>query len=447
MSDPGAVLALAARSAERDGVSRLARRRYSLSVEQSRLAIISLHFPPEPSGNAPYVGELAGALARAGRSVRAVVGHPHYPGWAFLPGYGQWHRVEHPAENLEVHRVRHYLPHPPRGVKRLLSELSFGLRAVFEPWGNPDVVLLVSPALFASAIACLRVRFTPSRPALVVWVQDLYTLGLAETHTGGGLSAKVSRWVEGSVMRAADRVVTIHPRFKSFVTEALGASSSNVEVVRNWTHLAERPETDRAAARTRHGWGASEVVVLHAGNMGTKQGLQNVVEAARMADTTGAPVRFVLMGDGSKRAELESSANGVQHIQFIKPLPEEEFQNALRAADILLVNELPGVSGMSVPSKLTSYFDAGRPVLAATDPGGITASEIQLSGGGIAVPAGDPSALVEGAVSLGSDPDLMRSLGEKGRQFRVEHLSQGAAISAFERIFAEAIADRQEHQA
>ena len=53
---------------------------------------------------------------------------------------------------------------------------------------------------------------------------------------------------------------------------------------------------------------------------------------------------------------------------------------------MLLVNELPGVAHMAMPSKLTSYFQAGKPVLAATDEGGFTAKEIALSG------AGDPGA-------------------------------------------------------
>jgi hypothetical protein len=47
-------------------------------------------------------------------------------------------------------------------------------------------------------------------------------------------------------------------------------------------------------------------VVLHAGNMGAKQALGNVIEASRLAAQRDEPVLFVLMGYGSQRAELEA---------------------------------------------------------------------------------------------------------------------------------------------
>src|SRR5690606_33378551 len=137
-----------------------------------------------------------------------------------------------------------------------------------------------------------------------------------------------------------------------------------------------------------------ELVVLHAGNQGAKQGLENVVEAARAADAQGAPVRFVLLGDGSRRAALQAAASGIRSIQLVDPLPEDRFPAALAAADVLLVNELAGLAEMSVPSKLTSYFDAGRAVLAATSAGSTTAHEIQASGAGVRVDAEDPQALL-----------------------------------------------------
>ena len=101
--------------------------------------------------------------------------------------------------------------------------------------------------------------------------------------------------------------------------------------------------------------------------MGVKQGLENVVEAARLADSQlDNRVNFILMGDGNQRSALEIRAKGIRSLQFLDPVPDEQFQSMLADSDVLLVNERPGVEEMSVPSKLTSYFSAGVPVLAAT---------------------------------------------------------------------------------
>lgn len=190
------------------------------------------------------------------------------------------------------------------------------------------------------------------------------------------------------------------------------------------------------------GWGPDDFVVLHAGNMGMKQGLENVVNAALVAEQKGSNVRFVLMGDGHQRSTLEAAAEGLIKLSFVDSLPDEEFQLALTAADALLVNELPGVRDMSVPSKLTSYFNAGVPVIAATDEGSVTSVEVEASGGGIRVPAGDPYALVDSAEALADDHAHARNLGLQGLRFRLDTLAEATSINQYDDFVANLASSR-----
>jgi glycosyltransferase involved in cell wall biosynthesis len=176
--------------------------------------------------------------------------------------------------------------------------------------------------------------------------------------------------------------------------------------------------------------------------MGKKQGLENVIDAARIAERRRSHVRFVLMGDGNQRQHLESLASGVGHIDFVDPLPGAEFQLALCAADILLVNELPGVKDMAVPSKLTSYFNAGIPVIAATDDGSVTAFEISASGGGVRVDAADPTALVEAAEQIGQDPIRASQLGVRGQRFSRDTLNETAAVQHYDEFITSLASSR-----
>lgn len=399
------------------------------------ITILSLHYPPEETGNAPYVGALAAGLSARGHEVTSYTAHPHYPEWSIRPGFGQWRRSDR-IDGVTVERLRHYVPQPPRGIRRLLSELSFGLRLLFVKIPCNSVVLAVSPALFSTALALARLRFfTHRRPQVVVWVQDIYTLGLTETRQGRGVSAVVTKLVERFTLRSADRVVVIHPRFAEYIIRHLGVNPRNIDVIRNWTHLAPAPETDSREARLALGWPTDIRLAVHTGNMGKKQGLENVVEAARLADARGAPIKFVLVGDGSERRHLEQLAEGVDRLEFVPPLSDSDYQNALAAADCLVVNELPGVATMSVPSKLTSYFHAARPVVAATDPSGITASEIQKANAGVVVAAGYPDKLLDMALKVTEDSTNAMEYGASGRRYCVEFLSAEAAIAAFDRLF------------
>ncbi|MET7969974.1 glycosyltransferase family 4 protein [Micromonospora sp. NPDC005305] len=350
-----------------------------------RVTILGGHYAPEPTGNGPYTAGLANGLVARRHDVRVITTHPDYPEWRVTEGSGGW-SVSDEVDGVRVQRLAHYVPARPIGGRRLLSELSLGIRFLTARWHRPDVVLLVSPNLIASALAALRARRSRGH-ATGIWIQNLYSLGITETGQGGRSAATALKALESRTLRSATGVVVIHDRFHSFVTETLGVPTGRVEVIRNWSHVDPPMEVDRAAVRNRRGWDPDVTVILHAGNMGAKQGLENVVEAARLADRQRAPVRFVLLGDGNECARLHSLARNVTSIEFVAPLPDDEFRQTLGSADILLVNERAGMKEMSVPSKLKTYFSTSLPVLAATDEASVTASEIDAAGGGTRVAA------------------------------------------------------------
>lgn len=407
-----------------------------MTSDELSVLVVGANYAPEPTGNAPYTTSLSRGLVERGAVVRVITTFPHYPEWRIGEGYGGWSRRER-VDGVDVLRLRHFVPTSPTPVRRLLAELSFGLRASGVRWPTADVVLLVSPSLFSTAVAMARLRVGRRlrrggrRPGVVLWTQDLYSLGVEETGTATGGQARVVREVESWVVRGVDGIVTIHDRFAVHLKVCLGADERAVRTVRNWTHLRRTGSVDVPATRRRLGWPDGETVVLHAGNQGTKQGLANVVETARLADERGARVRFVLLGDGSQRTALETAARGVRSIRFLDPLPDDEFPAALAAADILLVNEATGVAEMSVPSKLTSYFDAERPVVAATSAASVTAQEIAVSGGGVRVDAGRPAALLDAVLELAADPARCRSLGAAGGRYRRDVLTEAAAVATF----------------
>lgn len=407
---------------------------------QDRVVFLGLNHLPEPTGIAPYTTAMARGIAQRGLPVRVLTAHPHYPEWHIRDGYGQWTRRE-VLDDVDVQRLLHYVPRRPKGALRALSEISFGVRLAFARWGRPDVIIAVSPALLSTAIAFGRSRLTHRRTPFIVWVQDLYSLGLSETGQGGGAVLRAMQVVEGWLLRRATRVVVIHDRFASRVAQDFSVRPEHVAVVRNWTHLPTVPAVDVASARARFGWADDEAIVLHAGNMGVKQGLENVVEAARIAHGRNVPIRFVLLGGGGERERLRRLAGSLPSIQFIDPLDDEAFAQALGAADILLVNEKPGVAEMAMPSKLTSYFATGRPVLAATDPGGITAEEIRIADAGVVVTAGSPVDLLEGALALARDPHHGAQLGANGQRHRRTVLEEGTAIHRFITLIHEVVGD------
>ena len=172
--------------------------------------------------------------------------------------------------------------------------------------------------------------------------------------------------------------------------------------------------------------------------MGLKQGLENLVETARRATQ---PVRLVLMGDGSQRAALEHLGDGLPRLQMLPPAGAEAFSSILAAADVLLVNERASAVDMSLPSKLTSYFSVGVPVLAAVPARGGTAREVVRSGGGRVVPPEDPQALLAAIETLGADPAERARLGAAGAAHARDRLSRHASLAQLGGIIDRAIVE------
>jgi len=353
-----------------------------------RVCLVTLNYAPEVSGIGPYTASLAHGLAQRGFRVRIVAAAPHYPMWR-VADRGTWSPEER-DHGVEVRRITSYVPRRPRMLNRALFEILYGLRFASRSYDD-DVVVLVSPGMLASAVMRLRL---PRRIPVVLWVQDVYSAGVTEVGGRGGVAARLIAQVEGWLMRRCDRVVVIHERFTEQLAALFSLQSDTIRVIRNWAQVDNATRAEPVDLRARFGWPADATLVVHAGTMGVKQDLGNVVATARLAESTGAPIRFILIGQGSQRADLEELARGCHTIGFIDPLPEARLVPTLRTADLLLVNEAPGVVQTALPSKLTTYFSSGRPVIAATESDSVTATEVTASGAGVVVAPGDPEALI-----------------------------------------------------
>jgi len=394
-----------------------------------KILVLGVNYAPEPTGIAPYTTGLAEGLAARDHQVRVLTSHPHYPSWSLPVDAPRTAKLV--LNGVSVERHRHYVPAAPGSVNRAVFEMAFGSRIVRRDWKSPDAVLCVSPALISTAMSLARACLTPARPALGVIVQDLYSSGMSE-FGGSSYAEKLITGIERRTLRGADGVAVIHDRFAEQIGQRFGVDRDRIDVIRNWSHVPPVAFHDRQAFRRSMHWRDDEVVVLHAGAMGVKQGLDNVVAAARLAQACGEKVRFVLLGDGSQRGALELKAAGATCIQFIDPLQQSDFSRALAAADVLLVNERPGIREMAVPSKLTSYFNAAQPVLAATEADSTTAAEVVAAGAGLLVPPGKPEALLAGALALTADGEAARVLGDHGHNYATALLSHETAIDAYE---------------
>lgn len=390
-----------------------------------RILITSTYYAPEPCGNAPYVAGAAEYLASVGHEVTVLAGVPHYPGWRVAPP--PWEMREE-RNGVTLVRRRHYVPRTQGAAKRAAYELSLYLgSALTRTRTRPDVIIGVIPSLASGVLAHALSRRLRAPYALLF--QDLMGRGAAQSGVSGGRRvASLVRAVECRVARGASMIGIVAQGFRDYLEEE-GISSDRIMRLRNWARWTQPtwdPEETRARFRLHRPF------VLHAGNMGSKQGLGNVLRAAQvLAD---ANITVVLAGDGNRREWLESQVRDMQlpNVAFVDPQPPGPYESLLSAAEVLLLNQGREVVDMSLPSKLTSYFAAGRPIIAAVSPKSEAAQEVSNARAGIIVEPDNPRALAEAVVDLVHEPGLRERLGGSGRAYAHSELLAERALPRYE---------------
>jgi GT2 family glycosyltransferase/glycosyltransferase involved in cell wall biosynthesis len=390
--------------------------------------IVSSYYWPERAGNAPYVTGFAEHLAGRGHRVTVATGFPHYPDWRSSPTGILGTREVH--NGVELQRRRHYVPTVQSVRTRAAYEASLcALGATAMPRRAPDVVVGITPTL-AGAVLARAAAALYRRPYGVIF-QDLQGLGASESGVqGGGRIASLLERSEILLARQATAIGVIAGGFERYFCSH-GIPAERIHRLPNWSQGPEPSETV-ADARSRLGWAPDEFICLHAGNMGHKQGLENVLHAAALIEDPA--IRVVLAGGGNERARLEAAVQelGLSNVSFLPPQPSGLYEAMLRAADVLLVNQRASVSEMSLASKLTSYFMAARPVIGAVAEQSETALELERANAGLLTAPGAPSALATAIEWARTHVDEAEALGAQGRRYAEEHLRAEKVLERYE---------------
>jgi colanic acid biosynthesis glycosyl transferase WcaI len=397
----------------------------------ARILFTAINYWPEPAGNAPYTTALAEHLVRAGHRVSVVTGVPHYPSWHVGPAYKRGLTWREEIRGVEVIRKRHFVPSRQTVWGRALYEVTFLLNGLTAKPDRPDLIVGVVPSLGGAAISRLFARRWGIPYAVIV--QDLMGRAASESGIRGGRRvAGVIARAEGWSLRKAQLVAAVSEAFFPYLRE-VGVPEERIVHMRNWV-LHQPPEGDRAETRRRLGWNDDQQIVLHAGNMGLKQHLEQVLAAAELAQHSAPSVRFVLLGDGNQKSKLEQEAAGLPNVSFMGSQNDTDYGLALRAADVLLVTERATVADMSLPGKLTAYCAAARPIVAAVRPDGATYGEIVRSGAGLLVETDRPEQLLGAIDRLHRNRGLCDRLAEAGRSYASGSIAAATALARAEEL-------------
>jgi glycosyltransferase involved in cell wall biosynthesis len=382
-----------------------------------RVLVLTQHFWPETL----RINDIAASLTEQGCEVTVLTGKPNYPTGRVFDG----HRLLGVQQDSfgGCHIVR--LPLVPRGRGRAwelsANYLSFILSVcVLGPWAlrgrRFDVVFVYGTSPILQAVGAIWLK-TLRRIPVITWVQDLWPESLMMTgfvrnrHLLRGVESMV-RWI----YRRSDLLLVQSPAFLEPVREKAGDVAviyqPNPGESSRWTEAA--PAGASAPPWVRQ----PGFNIVFAGNLGTVQALETVLEAARLTGPDSG-IRWVLMGSGSRLPWLRERLRepGLEHVELPGRFDPVHMPSILEQADALLVSLVsgPGLNS-TIPSKIQAYLAMGKPILASID--GEGARVVGEAKAGLVCPAENAQALADSALRLRDMPteDRLR-MGASGRAY------------------------------
>lgn len=323
--------------------------------------LICINFSPEISGCAPYNADLAQLLVSEGKKVTVVTSFQHYPDWRIPDIYRKRLRESQTSLNLDIHRLRIYVPSKPSAIKRALYEISFAIHAsYFLRKAHFDQVVVVVPSLLSLIPGMILKR---KGAKLKTLVQDIMSSSAIESETLKIRS--LNRYLlnlESFLLKRNDYIATISNEAKRKIVSDLGIDESKVVLSPNYSLIPkskQNPDLDRHYFHLP----ASSRIVLYTGNFGRKQGLLNLIKAVKLLENRRPEILFLLVGNGIEGSIIFRESRLLSNILIRDFIEDSLYASLLRTSDLLLVHELGSLKEMSFPSKLTSYFQAEKPIL------------------------------------------------------------------------------------
>jgi len=394
-----------------------------------RILYLSQYFPPEAGATQTRAYEMAHNWIHLGHSVTMLTEFPNHPSGIIPTRYkGKvFERAE--LDGIEVIRVW-VKASPIKNYKnRMWFYLTYMLNAIlaglFLAHGKYDFLYATSPPLFVGG-AALVISFLKRIP-MVFEVRDLWpesAIALGELTNARAIS--MASWLEEQCYRRSVQVVVVTQGIFDRLDQR-GIPVQKLISIPNGanTEMFKFQPSERERLRSElnlHG----KFIAIYAGIHGLAQGLETIIEAARLLQST-TEVHFLLIGDGPKKGEIVSLAKefNLPNLTLLPEKPRQEIPGYLSAADVALVplRKMEIFKG-ALPSKIFDAWSCERPVLLSID--GEARVIVESVHGGQYITPEDPAAMANVIVQLMDRPNELKAMGKNGLNYTVQTHSRKA---------------------
>ncbi len=396
-----------------------------------RVIVWGINYSPEKIGIAPCNVAMCEFLQKAGHEVEMVTAFPYYPQWRTQGRKSlELFRNEH-INGVRVRRCWQYVPRKPSAVLRALHEASFTISSFLACLflRKADVYIVVSPPLLLGAAAWLLTRL--KRSSFHLHVQDLQpdaaaTLGFLKQ----GPLLRLLYALESFAYSQAATLSGISPGMLGEFRKK-GVPDKKIRLFPNGIDLAVERSQTSLHFREKFGFRNDDFLVAYSGNLGAKQNLDILLDAA--AILRGSACKIIICGDGAYRERLAGriQTENLANVILLPLLDDKDYHSMLDNVDVCVISQQAGSGNAFLPSKLLPALAHRRPIISVSSPDSALASAVCAGKYGINVMPDSATELADAIMFLTTNAQVCLDMGEHGRQY-VSQFDQSDVLAQFE---------------
>ena len=397
-----------------------------------KILILTQYFPPEIGAPQNRLFELACRLQTHNIEINVLTAMPNYPHMEIHNEYrGKW-RAKEEMHGMTIHRRWIFVSKSAGIVFRLLNYFSFVFTSLFAGLFSVkkhDVIFCESPPLFLGISAYLISKIRGSKLIFNVsdlWPESAEKLGLVTNKSILGMATFLEEFLyKKSILITGQTqgiVMDISTRFPH----------KDVYWLPNGVDLTLfSPDDIKSNFRKNNNFSEDDILLFYAGIIGFAQGLDVILDAAKKI--TDPRVKIIMLGEGPEKERLIKKKNkdNIYNVLFLSALTKNEMPSFVSAMDVSIVplRRLDLFKG-AIPSKIFENLAMKKPILLGVE-GEAYDLFIRDGNSGLFFEPESAEQLTLAINKLVTNPELIKTLGENGRQYVSDNFDRNMLANNF----------------
>lgn len=387
----------------------------------NKILIFNHIFWPDKINTARQISELSEELVARGWDVTAIVGNRYYVNHENIisPKKGVWNGVKY---------RRIYLPpfNQKKDIQRLLTSFWFILSCIAKlPFiGRYDAIIICTTPSFSYLLVPF-IKLFKRKTKILMWSFDLYPEAIIVSKGKSfNFSGKVLKSIAKFCYGKLDVIVDIGPCMRDIYRQY--NHSAQEETLTPWSFVEPNEMLELHRATREKLFKNANLTLLYTGTIGNAHKFDVFLQLARELNKRNTSVGFCFAGFGNRFEDLKAQVNendtNISFGGFVET--DQELEERLSSADLMLISLKEKWTGISVPSKYFSALAMGKAVLFSGSQNSALSIWTKKYNLGFHLQKNNISEIADVLCEIANNPEMISKMKENSFQAYQEHFSK-----------------------